>query len=119
MAELLSIREALSWLKTWNVQRAVVESDALNVVSTIKFIEEFSNYAGVVLDECRSLVSEFKLLEVLYARRPANSVANLLAKASLSISGPKLWSVSPPYFICNSLFFLFQLMIFPFLSKKI
>jgi ribonuclease HI len=96
MAEALSVREALSWLKNNQVTNVIVESDCLNVISALNKSKSDSSHLGLVLNDCRTLAMGFNHCKFCFAKRSANSVAHCLAKAAYSATGLVEWSDHPP-----------------------
>ncbi|XP_058003660.1 uncharacterized protein LOC110673651 [Hevea brasiliensis] len=101
IAEIMGVREALSWIKDNNWQNVIVESDNLQVVNVLNSmnVENFSMMGGIVSD-CRSLINEISC-EILFSHvfRSANGVAHALAQATRSFPNAMEWTLSPPEFV--------------------
>ncbi|KAL8103095.1 hypothetical protein AgCh_027577 [Apium graveolens] len=94
LAEALSIREALSWLKDKGYGNAVLESDCLQVVQAIRSSFVCFSYLGRVVNECRSLLVSLSNKNVVFkfVKRSANRVAHYLARYNYSIAD-RSWRV--------------------------
>uniref|UniRef100_A0A803NTG1 Reverse transcriptase n=1 Tax=Cannabis sativa TaxID=3483 RepID=A0A803NTG1_CANSA len=86
MAEVMGVREALSWIKKKLWQSVIVETDSLIVVQAIRSPLEMVSYFGSVISDCKTLLEELSGVSVLFVKRSANSVAHFLAKASYSVA---------------------------------
>ncbi|XP_038715125.1 uncharacterized protein LOC120008837 [Tripterygium wilfordii] len=99
LAEALSFREALRWLKDNVISNVIIESDALIIVQAMKSSCLDSSYIDVIIDECKSLLKEINNYRICFVRRSANSVAHLLARAASSLTGVHVcWSFSSNVF---------------------
>ncbi|KAM7472433.1 hypothetical protein LguiA_010616 [Lonicera macranthoides] len=103
LAEALSIREALSWLKGIYLEKVIIESDSLNIVQRLKSQDEDFSRVGLIINDCKSLVKGFNQCVFSFVRRSANSVAHSLARAANSVSGRVSWMSHPPLFISDVL----------------
>ncbi|CAH9101996.1 unnamed protein product [Cuscuta europaea] len=77
-AELIGIREALSWLRESGWRTIEVESDASQVISK---------------------VLKGSSISFSHVRRSANKAAHAIAKAACSLSDSQSWFTIPPLFI--------------------
>lgn len=92
MVEAIGIREALSWVKEKGVNNAVVESDCLQVVQSIRssilvfFVSRQSD------QEYKDLMSGLsdKNVKFRFIKRSANKIAHYLARYSCSIAD-RIW----------------------------
>lgn len=86
MAEVLGVREALSWIKRKSWQRVVVESDSLLVIQSIRSSVSMMSYFGSIVEECRSMLKELPEVKLLFIRRSANSVVHHIARVSYYVA---------------------------------
>ncbi|XP_074322699.1 uncharacterized protein LOC141659673 [Apium graveolens] len=88
LAEIIGIREALSWIKNKNWSSTVVESDCLGAIQAIRCSSINLSYLGRVVDECRKLLDdlESRNVSLKFVKRSANMVAHYLARYSSSIA---------------------------------
>ena len=100
---MLTIREALSWIKGLQLPSVIIEMDNLQVFQALT--ENFSspNGLGLIIEECRSLAMSIGEVQFSFVRRSANSTAHSVARAGGSMSGPGEWSHVPPPCSLNSL----------------
>ncbi|KAK6118703.1 hypothetical protein DH2020_047560 [Rehmannia glutinosa] len=104
LAEAITIREALSWIKEKFTNAAVVlESDSLGVIQAIRGLISDNTYVQSVINDCLKLLEDLPMVSCVFVRRSANRVAHALAKASGSLSDFITWEGHPPQFICNLL----------------
>ncbi|KAG8650771.1 hypothetical protein MANES_07G069794v8 [Manihot esculenta] len=109
-AELITIREVLSWIKRLGYDQIVLESDALTVVKALlsSSTSDFSSF-GSLVDDCKSLIAEMNSVSVSFVPRSANSVAHLIARAASTISDRIEWLSTPPQLIVHALMLDFQI----------
>ncbi|XP_074356469.1 uncharacterized protein LOC141696188 [Apium graveolens] len=82
LAESLSVKEALSWVKEWSRNVVVLESDCLVVLQLIRSATPLRSRLGMVVKECRKLVNELNNVRLYFIKRSANIVAHELARVS-------------------------------------
>ena len=83
LAEVIAVKEALSWVKTNQWTRVLVESDCMKVVQALHISVELSSLFGLVVLDCRQLLQDIVNVEVCFIRRSANRVAHCLARQIL------------------------------------
>ncbi|XP_021592025.1 uncharacterized protein LOC110599762 [Manihot esculenta] len=110
IAELIAIREVLSWIKRLGYDQIVLESDTLTVVKALlsSSTSDFSNF-GSLVDDCKSLIAEMNSVSVSFVHRSANSVAHLIVRAASTISDRMEWLSTPPQLIIHTLMLDFQI----------
>lgn len=99
-AEVLSLKEALAWVKTWRTHRCIFEMDAKMVVDAVNGPRKNSNF-HVIIDDCVDMLKHFEEVRVSFDRRSANKIAHMLAQATYSLSGLMERCHTAPDFICN------------------
>ncbi|CAH9075972.1 unnamed protein product [Cuscuta epithymum] len=97
-AELIAIREALSWLQGTGWQSVEVESDASRAISEIKKHTSFSSF-GLIAEDIRELATNFANISFFFTRRSANKLAHSIAKAACSMSYSCSWFYVIPSFL--------------------
>ncbi|CAH9139859.1 unnamed protein product [Cuscuta epithymum] len=102
VAEALAIREALSWLKQSGWDYINVESDALQVISSINSGSDGS-LSGVIIDDIRDMSTSFTSIYFTHMKRSANRVAHDLARAVVSMCDRYVWLYHFPTCISVSL----------------
>ncbi|CAH9120177.1 unnamed protein product, partial [Cuscuta epithymum] len=101
-AELIGIREALSWMKEGGWDGVEVESDSSGAVTEI--LQESSiSLAGIIGGDIREINLGFTDISFTHIRRSANRAAHELARAACSVSGCICWDNHPPHFIVHVL----------------
>lgn len=85
MAELLAMKEALSWSKDWPWQKIIIESDCLGVVQSIRSSVPMTSPFGLRVMEYRRMLQDQKTVSLLFIKWSANMVAHALARVSYSI----------------------------------
>uniref|UniRef100_A0A803Q7F0 Potassium channel domain-containing protein n=1 Tax=Cannabis sativa TaxID=3483 RepID=A0A803Q7F0_CANSA len=56
LAEIMGIKEALSWLKRNSNTQAIIESDSLVCVEAIRSAEKIASGFGFIVDECKNML---------------------------------------------------------------
>ncbi|CAI9777924.1 unnamed protein product [Fraxinus pennsylvanica] len=103
IAEVLGVREALSWLKVRFPEVQIIEMDALLVYNALQQNKVDNSYFGLLIEDCRLLASDMPNIKFSWVRRSANQVAHILAKAASSFHDTIEWSYFSPLFISNVL----------------
>lgn len=67
-AEAVAIRESLSWLKTLNIDKVIIETDSLQVTQGLNSNLGDSSF-HVVLSEIKNLMSMFTQSNLVFAKR--------------------------------------------------
>ena len=98
-AEALGFKEALSWVKSLNVQSVLFEMDALLVVQAIQHPIQDNSLFGTVIADCVCLLKEMPSCQVSFIPRSVNVVVHCLARASHSMPGLYEWGSVPPHFL--------------------
>ncbi|KAM6573212.1 hypothetical protein CsatA_017292 [Cannabis sativa] len=87
IAEAISFREALSWIKNQRWNQVVVETDCLIVVQALRTSCEMRSLFGLIIKECKLLLAELRNVSFHFVKRSANVVAHAFARASTLYSG--------------------------------
>ncbi|CAH9086857.1 unnamed protein product [Cuscuta epithymum] len=93
--EALAVREALIWLISQEWEKIVVETDALQVVSSLAE-EPGNSYFDLILDDIRVMIASNVNIKVSHVKRSANRVAHKLARVAVSLSDRRVWLDLPP-----------------------
>ncbi|XP_050222825.1 uncharacterized protein LOC126672917 [Mercurialis annua] len=95
LAEIMGIREALSWLK--GEDNIIVESDTMDVIREIRnpSIVELE----MLVEDCLELIKQFDNICFIFVGRCANQAAHVLAQYVSSISGHQEWACHFPEFL--------------------
>ena len=87
VAEALSFREALSWLKEVGMSIVLLELGAFIVINAIKHCKVDDACFDLVIMNCISLPKQIPNCSASFVRRSVNQVAHVLARASVSMFG--------------------------------
>ncbi|XP_073152648.1 uncharacterized protein [Henckelia pumila] len=68
-AEALSIKEALSWLKSVDCSQIIVESDALLVIKALNNSEPDSSSLSLIVEDCKILARDFSSCHFVFVFR--------------------------------------------------
>jgi len=101
-AEAVAIREALSWIKSHNMDNVNVETDSLHVVQCLNSKGGVSSF-HLIVEDIKHLLHDFCNVFLSFTKRLANQVAHVLARQSCSLSDYSEWFHTPPPIICNLL----------------
>ncbi|XP_060965763.1 uncharacterized protein LOC133034618 [Cannabis sativa] len=82
LAEAISVKEALTWIKLKQWHHVTVESDCLGVVQALRSSICMISLFGQVIQSCKNLLADLSTVEVIFVKRSANSVAHSFARAS-------------------------------------
>lgn len=100
-AEALSLKEALTWMKTWRTSKCIFETNAKLLADVIYGGRGMSIFYIIVKD-CIELMKHFVEVLVVFNRRSANIVAHLVVHAAYFMLGLRKWYHTDPDFIsCN------------------
>uniref|UniRef100_A0A803QIZ4 Reverse transcriptase domain-containing protein n=1 Tax=Cannabis sativa TaxID=3483 RepID=A0A803QIZ4_CANSA len=89
--EALSIKEALSWIKSKNWQNVEIESDSMISVQGIRGNQVINSLSGLILHDCQILLSSLPSVSLRFIRRSANRVAHVVARYSRFLSGRSIF----------------------------
>ncbi|KAL8124645.1 hypothetical protein AgCh_012338 [Apium graveolens] len=98
-AEVLGIREALSWVKSMDGRKVTVESDSLVAVNAINGQNKFLLEVGHIIDHCRLLLQSLSGVSVKFVRKQANEVAHGLAKMPCSVNCFIIFTSPPTHLV--------------------
>ncbi|CAH9122467.1 unnamed protein product [Cuscuta epithymum] len=99
--ELLSIREALSWIHSEGWDNVEVESDALQAVSEILHGSSSTSF-GLIVGDIRESLANFNSISFSHVRRSANRVAHVIAIVA-GMSNCRVWFGIPPSCVVTAL----------------
>ncbi|XP_037493289.1 uncharacterized protein LOC119370066 [Jatropha curcas] len=74
VAEALSFREALSWVKGKDFHHVIFETDSVVLFQAMNKRQGDSSYFSQVVSDCKVLLNEVDACSVSFARRSANSI---------------------------------------------
>ncbi|KAM6552834.1 hypothetical protein CsatB_013596 [Cannabis sativa] len=101
IAEVIGIKEALSWIKRKGWEKVVVESDALVVVQAINSSIQMPSQFGLLVEDCRVILSSLNNVLVSFVNRSANRAAHCVARESYLSSGCTYNELNAPSFLCD------------------
>ncbi|XP_074376895.1 uncharacterized protein LOC141718414 [Apium graveolens] len=84
LAEVMAIKEVLSWIEKNNWLEGILETDCLVAAQAIRSRVQMHSPFGVVVEECRVLLNRLNKVTLLFVRRFANMTAHYVAKMSYS-----------------------------------
>ncbi|XP_060965674.1 uncharacterized protein LOC133034579 [Cannabis sativa] len=82
VAEVIGIKEVLSWLKTKTWPSVIVETDCLVAVQAIHSSVCLPSYFGFLVSDCKNLLDELSNVSLIFVKRTANKAAHFLARSS-------------------------------------
>ena len=91
IAELMGIREALSWVKNEDWSQVVIEMDAFSVYQALNSPEHYASPFGLLLQDYLRIVNDISNVIFSFVRRTGNCIAHELAKTSQSRTTPMIW----------------------------
>lgn len=105
-AEVVGVREALSWIKEMHLQntRVIIETDSLLTVQAIKSKEQNYLEVGAVIDDCKLQLQHLTEARIHFTRKQANRVAHEIARIPCLANCQNLFT-SPPTCLLETLLF--------------
>jgi ribonuclease HI len=95
-AEATVLLETLKWLQHYNMQRFHIETDCIQVVHGIEGTNKNNMEFGVIIENCKRLLSSFNNCKVSYVRRQANRIGHELAQAARLYASHQFFDYCPP-----------------------
>lgn len=102
-AEVLSIREALSWLKSMKLSKVIVETDCLQAFNALVDRKCPLNSFGSLVLDCKCIADSIGDIAFSFVRRSANSASHFVARAGNSLPGREVWRSVPPSWLISVL----------------
>ena len=87
MAEVIGIKEALSWIAKFHWTKVTLESDSLVCVQVIYSHTSFPSQFGLLVSDCKFLLEQLQFVSLRCVKLSANKVAHILARSSCFSSG--------------------------------
>lgn len=87
LAEVIGIKEALSWVKTHQSTRVELESDSLFSIQAIHGSTIMYSIFGLVVQECKQLQGSLSNVCLHYVKGTANRAAHVLARQARCYAG--------------------------------
>lgn len=100
--EALALREVLRWLKDRRRQNIVIDCDCATVVSAINSVTDSISAVGMIIQDCKPLLSTLNGVLVEFVRRSVNFATHYLTREANSVSELHIWSLTP-YCILDTL----------------
>uniref|UniRef100_A0A803PCK9 Reverse transcriptase domain-containing protein n=1 Tax=Cannabis sativa TaxID=3483 RepID=A0A803PCK9_CANSA len=101
IAEVVGMKEALSWIKRKGLEDVFIETDSLMVVQAMNSTVHMPSYFGLLVEDCRLILSSLKNIFISFVYRSANKAAHSLARTSCSLSGCLFNERNAPIFLKN------------------
>ena len=99
LAEGMCCKEAFSWVKSLGYTKVIIELDAQQLIQALNNSVSDHSYYGVLVDDCKILSKDLSECLFVFAKRSANHVAHVLARAVGSTTDRGVWLYNPPSFI--------------------
>uniref|UniRef100_A0A803QSW2 RNase H type-1 domain-containing protein n=1 Tax=Cannabis sativa TaxID=3483 RepID=A0A803QSW2_CANSA len=87
LAEVMGIREALSWIKTNDYSQVVIEADN-RVCEAIRSFAVLVSAFGLVVDECKKIINNLSHVSLVFVKRSVNRAAHFIARNSRILVEP-------------------------------
>ncbi|KAK9146057.1 hypothetical protein Sjap_005960 [Stephania japonica] len=84
LAEAVALRDSLVWLETQSINRLHIEIDGQVVISGLKREGRDLNKFGVLIQECKLILSRHREWKTSFVRKQANGAAHELVWLSYS-----------------------------------
>ena len=102
-AEALSIREALSWVKSMKLSKVIIETDCLQVFNALVDRQCPLNSFGSIVLDCKCIADFIGDIVFSIVRRSANFAAHFVARVGNSLSGREVCRIVPPSWLVSVL----------------
>ncbi|CAN0925298.1 hypothetical protein LINGRAHAP2_LOCUS34674, partial [Linum grandiflorum] len=102
-AEILAIRDGLSWVQILRYNQVEVESDSLLAVQLVINSNTCCHPLGGLISDFHSLMEMMQNYKIRHIRREANFVADYIAKSAHDLRDGKKWLLNPPPGVLNLL----------------
>uniref|UniRef100_A0A803PHA9 Reverse transcriptase domain-containing protein n=1 Tax=Cannabis sativa TaxID=3483 RepID=A0A803PHA9_CANSA len=86
VAEVIGVKEALSWIKQKDLSDVEIETDSVVVVQAINGSVQMPSQFGLLIQDCQSLISELNNVFVSFVKRSANRAVHCIARRSCFMS---------------------------------
>uniref|UniRef100_A0A803QRJ3 RNase H type-1 domain-containing protein n=1 Tax=Cannabis sativa TaxID=3483 RepID=A0A803QRJ3_CANSA len=86
LAEIMGVREALSWLKDHAHSHAIVETDSLVCAEAVRSAEVFASAFGLVVEDCKTLLHSMSNVSLVFVKRSANCATHYVVRHSVSLA---------------------------------
>ncbi|KAM6593434.1 hypothetical protein CsatA_001137 [Cannabis sativa] len=86
IAEVVGVKEALSWIKAKNLSDVEIETDSLVVVQAINGSVQMPSQFGLLIQDCQRLLSDLNNVFISFLKRSANRAAHCIARRSCFMS---------------------------------
>lgn len=93
--EAMGLLQALHWARELQLEDVVFEMDAKTVADSVKSCTEDLTDFGIIIKQCRDILSVEPNYVVEFVRRQANVVAHAFAKAATSYASPYIFESIP------------------------
>ncbi|XP_060961034.1 uncharacterized protein LOC133031530 [Cannabis sativa] len=80
IAEVVGVKEALSWIKLRNLYDVEIETDSLVVVQAINGSVQMPSQFGLLIQDCQMLLSALHNVFISFVKRSANKVAYCIVR---------------------------------------
>ncbi|KAM6543366.1 hypothetical protein CsatB_007813 [Cannabis sativa] len=87
IAEVLSVKEALSWIKRNNKSHVILETDCILVVQAILSSVSMPSIFGLFVQDCQFILSSLSNVSISHVKRSANKAAHCMARGACYWSG--------------------------------
>ncbi|XP_060959468.1 uncharacterized protein LOC133030669 [Cannabis sativa] len=86
IVEVVGMKEVLSWIKTKKITDVEIETDSLVTVQAINGSVQMPSQFGLLIQDCRSLLSELQDVFISFVKRSANRAVHCIARQSCFMS---------------------------------
>ncbi|XP_060965675.1 uncharacterized protein LOC133034580 [Cannabis sativa] len=87
IAEIIGIKEALSWIATHSWNRVIMETDSLVCVQAIHSGIFMPSQFGLIIQDVRNLLMALSFVDLCFVKRSANKLAHCLTRDSYFSTG--------------------------------
>ncbi|KAM6550234.1 hypothetical protein CsatB_000042 [Cannabis sativa] len=96
VTEAMGIKEALSWIKANHRCRVLIEIDSMLAVQAIHSTQLMTSMFGLVVNDCRNILSSLSDVSLRFVRRSANHATHFVTRHARSLTGRRILGSSIP-----------------------
>ncbi|KAM6545850.1 hypothetical protein CsatB_026586 [Cannabis sativa] len=96
IAKILSVKEALSWIKRNNKSNVILEMNCILVGQAILSLVSMPSIFGLFVQDCQFILSSLSNVSIGHVKRSANKVAHCMARCACYWSGHRFTESDVP-----------------------
>ena len=103
-AEALCIREALSWIKDLQIDNVKLLLDSALSVEAIRNDFTDDSYFGLIISDCKVLLSSFDSVSIEFVHRASNILAHKIARSAVHLPNYVVWGGPWDFYLYSAVY---------------